>query len=146
MTNTCVYTLHLTPSSSFPVALAVIIDTETDVPDPANGTHSETSIYIGKQTIWICRAGSWAIWVPEQPMELDIFGERLYVAPCTIQGIQLVATLQEHADSVSSTRSTLNLESSDGILEALHKILKGVLETDVATEQASSCLTSLSSQ
>lgn len=142
MTSANVTTLHLTPSTTFPVAIAVTIDAKADLPDPASGTCDETSIYIGKETIWIHQTGSWAIWVPEQPMELDVFGETLYAAPCTTQGIQLVATLKEHADCVGSTRTALGLGVSDSMLQALHEKLKGALEADVATESVSNSLAS----
>ena len=56
----------------------VFIDAEADLPDPANGMCGEMSIYVGMKLIWLQQVGTQTIWVPEQPMELDIFGETLY--------------------------------------------------------------------
>ena len=76
----------------FSIALTVFIDAEADLPDPANGMCGETSIYVGMKLIWLQQVETRTIWVLEQPIELDIFGETLYVVPCTADGIQLVST------------------------------------------------------
>ena len=142
MTTARVCTLHLTPSGRFPVALVVTINAEADRPDLVSDACDGPSIYVGKKTIWINQMGGWAIWAPEQPMDVDVFGETLYVAPCTTKGIQLVATLQEHAESVGATRMALGVGMSDGMLDVLYDKLKGAVEPDTATEPVSNTMDS----
>ena len=131
------HTIYLTPSGSFPIALTVFINAEADLPDLANGMCDGMSIYVGKKTIWLPQVGTWAIWVPEQPMELDLFGETLYVALCAADGLQLVSNVIQHAEWVAKTREAIGLQTMDSMLETLHMKFKLFVEPKVSTVPAS---------
>ena len=75
--------------------------------------------------------------MPSDVMDLEVFGETLYVAPCTAQGIRLVACIADHEPQVITARQDLCLGESDSLLDVLHDRLKQAVCSTKGTEQVS---------
>ena len=69
--------------------------------------------------------------MPERVMELDIFGEMLYIVLCA-NGIQLVASVIEHVVWVNKIRKMIRLGIADSMLEIVHMKFKSFVEPDVS--------------
>jgi hypothetical protein len=88
------------------------------------------------------RDGYWEIWVPNELMDMDIFGEMLYVTPCATQGIQFMAGITDQTRQAITTRWEFGLTDSDDMVDALHKTLSWTIRAIPRTKQVGCILSS----